>query len=49
MKRSSVIRYVVLLLALGLIIFEREWIWDAGYSLWVYFYWWVSKLWQSWS
>ena len=46
MNRSSVIRLVVLLLALGLIIIEREWVWNAAYFLWIHFYWWVSKLWQ---
>jgi hypothetical protein len=46
MNRSSVIRFGVLLLALGLIVLEREWIWNAAYFLWVHFYWFVSKFWQ---
>lgn len=46
MKKSSIIRIVVLLLALGLIIVEREWVRNAAYFLWMHFYWWVSKLWQ---
>jgi len=46
MKRSSVIRFVVPLLALALIILEWEWIRNAAYYLWIHFYWWASKLWQ---
>jgi hypothetical protein len=45
MNRSSVIRIVVVLLILGLIIIDREWIWNAAYSLWIHFNWLVSKLW----
>jgi hypothetical protein len=46
MNRSSIIRPVVLLLALGLIIIERGRILDAAYFLWVHVYWLLSKLWQ---
>jgi len=46
MKRSSAIRLGVLLLALGLIIFGREWVWNTAYYLWIHFYWFISKLWH---
>jgi hypothetical protein len=46
MNRSSIIRLVVLLLALGLIIIERGWIWDTAYFLWVHVYSFLSRLWQ---
>ena len=46
MNRSSVIRFGVLLLVLVLIIFEREWVRNAAYYLWINFNWLISKLWQ---
>ena len=46
MNRSSVIRLGVLLLALGLIIFEWQWFRDAAYFLWIHLDWLVAKLWQ---
>ena len=46
MNKSSVIRFGVLLLALGSIIIEREWIRSAAYFLWVHLNWLASKIWQ---
>ena len=46
MNKSSAVRLGVVVLALALIIVEREWIRNAAYFLWVHFYWFASKLWQ---
>jgi hypothetical protein len=45
-NKSSIIRVIVLLLALGLVISERDWIRDAAYTLWVRFYSFFSQLWR---